>query len=230
MRLLHASDLHLGEHTSADGLDECGQRLLRALVGTSARMSADLIIIAGDLFDSNRVSADTAGAAFAELRKAAVPVVILPGNHDCLVADSIYRLVPPPGGNIRIFASPDETFSFPGLDLAIWGKPLASYSGKTRPLVGIPARGPERWRVAVAHGYYAGDSPDQKYSFQITQNEIMQSGCDYVALGHWSEFRCVGDGTVTACYSGSASQANKVAVVELSEDGVRVKSQCLALL
>lgn len=235
IRILHTADIHLGERGSANtgGLDDRGQHALKALVDLSIRARTSLVIIAGDLFDHNRVDARTVDFAVRELLRALVPVVILPGNHDCLIPDSVYRqacfskLTP----NVRVFTSPEgERFSFPELDLAVWGKPITSYEADHRPMAGIPPRGKERWQIAVAHGYYVGVRNDQIYSLQISEEEIVQSCHDYVALGHWGAFRCVCDEPVKAYYPGSASGTGMVAIVDLLDKvGVQVRSHPLAL-
>jgi DNA repair exonuclease SbcCD nuclease subunit len=235
IRILHAADIHLGERDSANtgGLDDRGQHALKALVDLSIRARTSLVIIAGDLFDHNRVDPRTVDFAVRELLRALVPVVILPGNHDCLIPDSVYRqasfseLTP----IVRVFTSPEgERFSFPELDLAVWGKPITSYEADHRPMAAIPPRGKERWQIAVAHGYYVGVRNDQIYSLQISEEEIVQSSHDYVALGHWGAFRCVCDEPVKAYYPGSASGTGTVAIVDLLDKvGVQVHSHPLAL-
>lgn len=228
-RILHTSDIHLSEYNLDDGRgpDSRSERALKALVDLSIQEEASLVIIAGDLFDHNRVDAAVVDLALRELLRAAVPVLILPGNHDCLGPDSVYwrpcfsKLAP----NIRVFTALEgERFSFPELDLAIWGKPISTYGGDHRPMEGIPPRGGERWQIAVAHGHYVGDRIDQIYSFQISEEEITQSRQDYVALGHGSAFRCICNGPVKAYYSGSASQTGNAIVVELLDGtGVQVR-------
>ncbi|MFC1962236.1 exonuclease SbcCD subunit D [Chloroflexota bacterium] len=223
IRLIHTSDLHIGEdYRTGFGFDDGGCRLLKALVDLSLSVEAHLVVIAGDFFDNNQVGAARVDMVVRELARALVPVVILPGNHDCLVRDTVYRridfaeLTP----NIRIFTSPEgERFVFSELGLAIWGKAINSYEGEFRPMAGVPPRGGEDWQIAVAHGYYAGDSIDKVYSYQISEAEIVQSGYDYVALGHWGVFRCVCDRPVKSCYSGSASQTGKAVIVDLLGDG-----------
>ena len=44
----------------------------------------DMLLIAGDLFDHNRVPDETIAFVQEQLRRLQRPVVILPGNHDCL--------------------------------------------------------------------------------------------------------------------------------------------------
>lgn len=236
LRVLHASDIHLGEDglTNARGLDGRAERALKALVDLSFQARTSLVIIAGDLFDNNRVDTRIVDFALRELARAPAPVVILPGNHDCLVPDSVYRracfsnLTP----NMHVFtASEGDTLSLPELDVAVWGKPINSYGGDLRPMAGTPPRSKERWQIAVAHGYYVGAQSHQIWSLQISEEEIVQSRRDYVALGHWGTFRCVCDGPVKAYYSGSASSAtSSVAIVDFFDHvGVQVHSYPLPL-
>ena len=235
MRILHTSDIHLRWLVSAgdSGPYHRAGRALIALIDLSLETGTDLIIIAGDFFDDNQIDAAVVEFALREFRRALVPVIILPGNHDCLVPDSIYRQVcfSELAPNVCVYTDPEgETFSFPELDLAVWGKPLDCDGGDLRPLAGIPPRGEERWQIAVAHGYYVGDRTDHIFSFQISEEEILHSGRDYVALGHSGYFRCVCDGPVKAYYGGSASETGVVAIVDMSEDaGVQVRSHKLSL-
>ena len=51
----------------------------------------DLLLIAGDLFDHNRVSDETVEFARRELDRLRSAVVILPGNHDYAGAPALER-------------------------------------------------------------------------------------------------------------------------------------------
>ncbi len=220
VRILHTADIHLDKWECSNSTVPIGQaqRALQAMVDLSIETEASLIIIAGDLFDSNRVNAATVDCTLQELLRTSAPVVILPGNHDCLTPDSAYRQVHLSkfAPKIRVFTAPEgERFLFPELDLAIWGNPITSHEGKLRPLAGVPARSRERWQIAVAHGAYVGTSNNHINSYQISAEEIAQSRHDYVALGHSSVFSCVSNGTVKAYYSGAASETGTVVIVDL---------------
>src|ERR1700761_3903800 len=83
LRLLHTSDVHVaGDALSADGLDR--------VVTTALDLDVDLVVIAGDLFDNARVAAETVEATIAQLGRLTMPVVVIPGNHDCVDERSIY--------------------------------------------------------------------------------------------------------------------------------------------
>lgn len=226
-RLLHTSDLHL------ELLDDSGCRSLKLVVDLAIKTNADLVVIAGDLFDSNRVSDDVVTFAVQHLRRLSVDAIIAPGNHDCLVPDSVYNRMYlwDDATNVRIFrALEGETLAFPDLGISVWGKPLASYGDDVGPLEGIPQ--PQRdgqWHIAVAHGYFMGPQSRPWASFHITTEEIIRSCRDYVALGDSHAFGCVCSGPVNAYYCGSPSSGTgTVAIVDLM-DGTEVQVACYSL-
>ncbi|HTD78640.1 MAG TPA: metallophosphoesterase, partial [Chloroflexota bacterium] len=88
IRLVHSSDLHLGTDWDSDGDPLLA---LRQVVEVSQRARADAVLLAGDVFDHNRQPVAVIDAAADLLRSVGVPVVILPGNHDPLTDDSVYR-------------------------------------------------------------------------------------------------------------------------------------------
>jgi DNA repair protein SbcD/Mre11 len=89
LKILHTADVHL----DLDGYvaDPQGQRYrdivhqaFSTVIDLAIQESVDLLLIAGDLFDSNRPGGDVVDFAIQELRRAERPIVVLPGNHDCL--------------------------------------------------------------------------------------------------------------------------------------------------
>jgi len=207
------------------GDDAC--ECLEAVVNLAARAEVDLVIIAGDLFDNNRVNDDLVSFAAGQLQRLTMPTVILPGNHDCLVPGSAFERAEfwSDCANIQIIREPDgEILELPELGVSIWGKSINSYDGEVRPLAGIPQpQGDGRWNIAVAHGYYVSKIPPLFYSYLITEEEIVASGWDYIALGHIAVFRCICDEPVKAYYCGSPSVSGTVNLVDLAEEtGVQV--------
>jgi len=220
-RVLHSSDLHL--MTPGDSACES----LEAVVNAAIKSEADLVIIAGDLFDHNRVDDELIRFTAAQLGRLTVPTIILPGNHDCLLPGCAYERdeLWSECGNVRIIREPDgEIVNLPELGVHLWGKSINSYDGDFRPLEGIPQPKEDgRWNIAVAHGYYVSETPPFFYSYLIEEEEIVNSGWDYIALGHIAVFRCVCDEPVKAYYCGSPSITGTVNIVELAEEkGVQV--------
>jgi len=154
-----------------------------------------------------------------------MPVVILPGNHDPALADSVFVR----GGFSRIPSlsilgvTHEEAVPFPAFDLEIWGHAHRDYFSMA------PLRGPRqrstRWQVAMAHGHY--EPPETRAnplrpSWVFGNEEIAATGADYLALGHWDRPMCVGSGVVPAYYSGSPEFAGTVNLVRLTAAGAVV--------
>lgn len=214
--LVHSSDLHLG--ASPHGPDLAA---LPQVLATVRAVGADVLLLAGDIFDHNRVPLRLLDAVARALADATIPVVILPGNHDCLAPGSVYRrggLSDPP--NVHVFGvTHDDLVVLPELGLEIWGRPHHDYADMS-PLAGArPRSRPERRHVTTAHGHWVSGPHDHHRSWLIHPQELAALDTDYVALGHWERAVRVGDGAVPAYYSGSPELARSVNVVRFAATG-----------
>src|SRR5207253_6268452 len=88
--LVHSSDLHVDDERISAQHNGDGTAGLRAVLATAREFGADIVLLAGDTFDNHMVTAATIDRAGEVLAKAGLPVVILPGNHDPVSADSVY--------------------------------------------------------------------------------------------------------------------------------------------
>src|SRR5688572_12363202 len=99
LRLLHTADVHLGARHADLGEQASAQRerqfaAFKASVDLALAAKVDLVLIAGDLFDSNtqpRRSVERVGAELKRLADAKIRTVILPGTHDVYDRASVYR-------------------------------------------------------------------------------------------------------------------------------------------
>jgi DNA repair protein SbcD/Mre11 len=96
MRFVVFSDLHL-DAPFAWARPEAARALRRELRETLVRIvelarerGADAILCAGDLYEHERASADTAEFLRHTLAAAPCRVIVAPGNHDPMVGDSLY--------------------------------------------------------------------------------------------------------------------------------------------
>ena len=212
--LVHSSDLHLGLDHKGDDL-----HALRQVIGAAQLVGSDLLLLAGDIFDHNRIPLEMLDRAQRVLDDAGLTVVILPGNHDCLTPNSVYRR----GGlgdptNVHVLGiTVDESVQLPELDLEIWGHPHLDHADMT-PLRDPRPRTLGRYVVA-AHGHWVTGPHDSHRAWLIHDEEIAATGADYVALGHWDRALAVGDGSVPAFYSGSPDLAKTVNVVRFGAAG-----------
>ncbi|MFQ5879421.1 MAG: exonuclease SbcCD subunit D [Dehalococcoidia bacterium] len=210
LRLLHTADVHLDAYRRSD---DSYWRERRRLIGQAFANTIDvglaegvhLAIIAGDFFDSNDPAPEAVGFAIEQLRRLPVPVVILPGNHDCYDGNSVYRR-PEFARRERVHIITEargQRLVFPKLDLALWGRADVGSANGLAPLAGLPRRGGERWYVAVAHGHVLLPGMRTYGSALIEPEEMGRCDVDYIALGHWEPFADVSGDGVVACYAGA---------------------------
>jgi DNA repair exonuclease SbcCD nuclease subunit len=238
VKILHTADIHLGAKFS--GLGRSGDRVRAQLKKTFMRIidlalekNVDLLLVAGDLFNSNQLSRATLGfilGEFARLEK--IHVCLIPGTHDCYDNSSIYRniepsIVPP---NFHLLADEENPFVFfEDLGVTVYGKPNRSNKGGENPLPALKQEFNSRFNIALAHGSFRIPSKSQEDDFPISTEELEKSGFDYIALGHWHSTQEVCKKPLTY-YSGSPEQlkfgekdSGNVLLVELNEDQPRVE-------
>ena len=203
LRALHTADLHV----------DIDARVVERLVDRALDDAVDLLVIAGDLFDHNRVADETVARVRAELDRLGRPVVILPGNHDCLDADGIYNrhdFTAGPG-DVRVIRRLDgEIIELPELDALVWGRGMAEHEPAFQPLAGIPARDARRWCLALGHGFYYEERQRVERSSPIFAGEIRAACWDYVALGHHHVQADVSQDGMAAWYAGTPGTVLRV--------------------
>jgi exonuclease SbcD len=213
LRLLHTADVHLDVDDHPTDLPtrsyrQITQQSFSSIIDLAIQEDVDLLLIAGDLFDSNRPSQTVVDFAIHELRRVGRPVVMIPGNHDCLNAGSIYRQVDLPAAcsNLLLLSHPQgECHRFSDQQVVLWGRGMVEHEPSYHPLAGLPRRQGEVWHIALGHGFFMEDDVPSYRSSPIYAREIRESGWDYVALGHCHAFQNVSQESVTAYFSGAPS-------------------------
>ncbi len=217
LTIVHSSDLHI----DAGRITEKFHPLCRVL-DTAHEAAADVVLLAGDIFDHNRMPLALLERTARVLAEARVPVVILPGNHDCLSPESVYRR----GGigdpdNVHVLGvHVEEAVALPEFALEVWGRAHFDYQNMS-PLREPRPRTTAR-QIAMAHGHWIRDNADRHRAWLISDAEITATEADYVALGHWPQATLAGDGNVPAFYSGSPDLAGTVNVVRFQDGGAPV--------
>ncbi len=225
LKILHTADLHLGD----DLYDRSVVRgALKGIVETAVSEAVDAVIIAGDLFDRSRPSADDVDFVLEQLALLPVPTVLLPGNHDPLEENSVYYRVDFAGqcSNLRLLRQhAGEMVNFADMRLTVWGRPTVDHNPDFRPIAEVPLRQQDHWHIGVAHGLYVPAGQETERSSLIRSGEIAATGWDYIALGHVHTFLDVSEGTVVACYPGTPVLAHSfpegtgcVAIVHLDRE------------
>ncbi len=209
-RIVHCSDIHLdndyyGGERNLDRRDYYRGVFARLLNQVQGELP-DLMLLAGDLFDSNRASADTIQWAMQALETLPFPVVMIPGNHDCLAENAIYRrfdfnALP----NVDLItAAHGDVVHLEALSVTVWGRGMVDHSPDNRPLEGIPDTDPNgSWQLGMGHGIYVEAGQTTLHSSPIHAEQIDATPFDYLALGHHHGAMDVSTEVSLACYSGA---------------------------
>jgi exonuclease SbcD len=214
IKFLHTADIHLGAKFLWLGDNGKSQREqiksgFKKLISQAIAEKVDIVVISGDLFDSNQqpqANIDLAIEQFGSLEKNNIPVCLIPGTHDCFDSASVYRKVDFPRRcpNLTLFI--DEGWNhkeFPSLGLTVYGKPNFSNRSPKSPLEGLKPSTETKHQLAMAHGSLniPGKITEDDYVFNL--NQIQNSQMQYIALGHWHRSYKCSDNGVTAWYSGA---------------------------
>jgi len=211
LKLAHASDVHLdsdyyGGEKNIASRDAC-RKVFDDLLGRIVADQPDLFLLPGDLFDSNRPSEETIHWAMEKLGGLPFPVVMIPGNHDCLDPAGVYlnydfNQIP----NVTILLELEgQILRFEELQVNIWGRGMRDHTPDFRPLDGIPAPAAGHWNIGMGHGIYVGKHGAGFRSSPIEASQISESEFDYIALGHHHVLLNVSQNGTAAYYCGSPS-------------------------
>ena len=241
LRVLHTADVHLGARYTDLGEQAAAQRerqfaAFRATVDLALAEKVDLVLIAGDLFDSNvqpRRSVERVAAELRRLVEGRIRTVLIPGTHDVYDRASIYRSYDLPalsgavGSDLLTVLTPDRpSIALTALDLVVHGRVFGTKRAPHSPLrdLDVTKGSPATWHIGMVHGSISIPGQTDGDEVVVTTEEIAATGMDYLALGHWhSPSRGKALATVHA-YSGAPEpvaldqdRAGKVLLVTLDE-------------
>lgn len=184
LKIIHGADFHLDSPFAGLDPERAVQRrgeqreLLNRLAGLAREKAADLVLLAGDLLDSEHVYRETAQALCAALAAVPCPVFIAPGNHDFYSKTSLWAALDWPD-NVHIFTSGAlERVELPGCTL--WGRAFTDAHQTACPLEGLEVPEDGRVHLACLHGCVGAEND---YG-PIAPADIAASGLTYLALGH----------------------------------------------
>ena len=193
MRILHAADLHLDSafaglaEEKAALLRQESRDILRRMVDWANDHAVDVMLLSGDLFDSDRMYSQTARTLAQALARFRGRIFVSPGNHDFSAPGSGYDAVDWPE-NVHIFTSRrPQTVLLRSLNASVTGAAFTS-AEEWEPFDGASFSGGDApIRLGVLHGEVTrGES---KYR-AIPPAEIEKTNLTYLALGH--VHRCAG--------------------------------------
>ena len=188
VRILHAGDFHLDSAFGALTPEQARQRRAESrrmperMVDWANDHGVQLLLLAGDLFDGDDLSGDTAKLLARALGGFQGQVVIAPGNHDPYTARSAYARTLWPD-NVHIFTEDRmQTIPFPQYGCAVHGAAFtAPEETADRVLSGFTAPDDGLVHIGLLHGELTGS--DSRYR-PLTTAAVAASGLHYLALGH----------------------------------------------
>jgi exonuclease SbcD len=242
LRLLHTADVHLGARHADLGEEASAQRerqfaAFQATIDLAIAEKVDLVLIAGDLFDSNtqpRRSVERVAAELKRLVEARIRTVIIPGTHDVYDRSSVYRAydLPKLAGSsadddfITVLTPDRPDVVLSSCDVVVHARVFSTKRAPQSPLHDLRATGDGRatWQVGLVHGALAISGKTDADDVVINRDEIAATGLDYLALGHWHSAHQGTAGGVNYAYSGAPEpialdqdRAGKVLLVTLEE-------------
>jgi DNA repair protein SbcD/Mre11 len=201
LRIVHTADNHIGlrftgrpypENLKKKLVEERFLALERS-VRVANSWAADLLVIAGDLFENTRVPAGAIKRTAEILNGfSGMNVVILPGNHDFYEpgSENLWgRFREAMKENRLILLSKPEPVSLPvgELEVVLYPGPCTSKHSPVNAIGWIEgwSKNPSAVNIGIAHGSVAGVSPDkdEKY-YPMTPESLRQAGVDFWLLGH----------------------------------------------
>ena len=235
-RLLHMADVHLGARHDDLGPAAAAQRerqfaAFARAVALAISEKVDVVLICGDLFDSNsqpRRSVERAAAELGALVESHIPVVVIPGTHDCYEPSSIYRVFDlatlagaRPGSNdLTVLTDDRPRVDFPDLGMTVHGFVFPTKRAPRSPLAGFSATSAKpgdgrgmTWQVGMIHGSMPIPGKFDHDEVIFSDQEVAASGLHYLALGHWHSLRHGRAGSTIWAYSGAPEP------VALDQDG-----------
>jgi len=231
--LLHTADWQIGrvfsqfEPDDAAALFEARFKAVELLAGIAAERQVDAVLVAGDVFDLQTVSDKTIRLMFNAMQGFAGPWLLIPGNHDSALSESVWSraqrlgaiapnvvccLEPKPrtvAGKFTLLPAPLTQRHTYG-DLTDW---FATAQGEE----GLP-------RIGLAHGCVQGIlSEDIDSANPIAAGRAAQARLDYLALGDWHGTRQIDERT---WYAGTpetdrfrANDSGQALLVTIAEAG-----------
>ena len=222
MKIFHVADTHLGysayrkvkAETGLNQREEDIYSTFQEFVEIAVKEKPDLILHAGDLFDSvrpsNRAIAFTLGQLLL-LSSASIPMVIISGNHETprlRETGSIFKVFEHIPGIYPVYHQRMETVSLDigGGKVEIFALPHLGNEERFREEMEKMRPGKKGFNIALLHGslvgldlgYLKGDFNEIKIS-----GRVLTQGFDYIALGHFHDHTVISG---NCAYSGATER------------------------
>ncbi|HEY3297274.1 MAG TPA: DNA repair exonuclease [Armatimonadota bacterium] len=209
-RFLHTADIHLSRPFGflppqlAEERRHDQRKTLTRIVDLALEREVDLVLIAGDLFDSpdpDPTDIEAVTREFSRLAEAGKRIFIIPGNHDYASPGSFWHHMAAEG--LHIFLDTEwKTIVLDDLGVSISGIAFHRAKSERRALEGFERVGDMPSIVMVHASYEMYEGVLDRYH-PFSASELSAVDASYIALGHYHRHNPIPCGSVTACYPGT---------------------------
>ena len=188
LKILHIADVHFDRSLSHLDSKKAALRKSETLINfknvIDKFLDADVILIAGDLFDDDcsRETFDFVNSVFRNHAKQRFFIAL--GNHDNLSKLTIQRFASDLPDNVRVFKDTIEKISLDEFNVDIYGVSFSSDYSFASLINNFTVEDNNRINIFVTHGDVSGTSDYNPMSIA----EIGATKADYIALGHVHKF------------------------------------------
>lgn len=198
VKILHCADVHIGALENFLGEKAVSRRFetlstFEKIIDTAAEKGSELLLIAGDLFDSDSVEDSLVRPVLGKI--ASVPqikVIYAAGNHDPLNINSPFNnkkyALPQ---NLFVLGTEDDCKNFEELGVRVYGRSFESVYMQGRERFSLSVPDDDFVNIMVLHGELRSDLNSNYNS--VTREFIERCGIDYIALGHIHKFSGIGE-------------------------------------
>jgi len=186
-KFIHGADFHLDSAFGALSARQAAARrresreTMMRLANYVNQHGVDLVLLAGDLFDSNSAFRETGEQLAQALGQMEAKVFVSPGNHDWYGPGSPWQTVDWPE-NVHIFKDNRMTAAeVPELNLVLHGAAFTGTEQVESLLRDFRAPADGKLHFGLLHGELEG--AENRYD-SLRKEELAASGLAYLALGH----------------------------------------------
>jgi len=193
MRFFHAADIHLDsplrglrmyEGAPLGDLRNAARRAFAALVDQALEEEADLVLVAGDLYDVDWKDYNT-GLFFvsqvSRLAREGIRVVLIRGNHDA--QNRITKELRLPEGVTELSTRRPQSLRLEDLGAVVHGQGYPRTEVTEDLSAGYPGAVPGLFNIGLLHTAVDGRSGHDPYA-PCSLEALVSKGYDYWALGH----------------------------------------------
>ena len=214
-RFIHTADWQIGRQYSqfdpddAQALAEARIDAVQRIAALAAEHRVDAVLVAGDVFDAQTVSERTIRRLFNATRGFSGPWIMIPGNHDAALGESVWTVAQRLGAvpaQVRLSLQPEAVDDFHAQGFVVLTAPLTQRHTYNDLTIWFEQHdsAPHLVRIGLAHGSVQGVLAEGiDASNPIAADSAARGRLDYLALGDWHgckriDARCWYSGTPEA--------------------------------